>query len=135
MSMEPLVIEKLDGGRALERVNEAIGSIVRDVIKRPYVETARTVTLKISIVPHVVGEQGFVNLAPEIEYEVGTKSPPYSGNRTVGAVKQDPLGKDQLLINVDLPGAEPGQSTIFDGQRVDTNTGEVIDLKRKNGEE
>ena len=44
-------LQTLSGGKAAAQVNDQLLEVIQDVINRPSLKTARTVTLKISVKP------------------------------------------------------------------------------------
>lgn len=116
-SITPIELNNIQLGAAVEKANEALARIARDVTERGRVEKARNVTLTISIKPNVDPESG-MNV-PEIDWSVKWAVPGHKGMTTRAFVEDG-----ELKVNLNDPiGKDPSQPTLFD--RVGGNVTEV----------
>ena len=99
-NLQPITLEILVGGDVLAEVDAAIARVCEDVIHRPSLDKARTVTLKISVRPNWVGDDesaisrfsvdrkfvGFEENRPTVSSEVVEKVPGYASRVVNGMV-------------------------------------------------
>jgi len=105
-------------------LDEELQIIANDVIKRPHIAKARTVTVKITIKPDYDTETKLNS--PEIAYELKHSIPGRTGVKSKGLVDGT-----QLLINHFDP--DPNQHNMIDPKDVDSK-GAVTKLKLVEGQ-
>ena len=111
--LREISLEAVQLGKAVERVDEELRRIAADVVSRPRVTDARTVTLKISIKPEQDPESG-INI-PHVDWSVGFSMPGHKGMTTRAFVDDD--GRVKVNMN-DPVGQQPQMPNLFDVQDV-----------------
>lgn len=115
MSFQPIDIATVNMGGVREAVNAAIQTVAVDVHERQEIETARTVTLKITLTPDVRPTTDGPRNRPKFAYVIEHKIPPVQGcSTTFVDVGRD--GSITLLANANLPESEDleGQEDLID---------------------
>jgi len=109
-----LSLQLVDNGVLMIRMAEVLQQAVKDLADRPHVEKPRQLILRVILTPEVnqAADGTFYNY-PKVDYEISTKLPSIIGSTTHGRL-EDLETNPKLLINSDLPGVEPGQTTIFE---------------------
>jgi hypothetical protein len=106
---EDLTLEAIEYGKAVQRINELLTQIGRDVIARPLFTKPRTLTLTVKIAPQYDPEarENF----PKISWDAGVKIPGVRGQTTSLIVRG---GK--LQVNTQDPYADdPRQQNFLEG--------------------
>lgn len=115
--LKQISVTNIDLGELERTINQALAEVGADVHSRPHVEKARTVTVKISVIPEQHEVDGvFVNY-PEIRYEVKIAKPSKAVTGMKGYVHIDQdTGEVELQVNGNMPESrdDPRQSDIFD---------------------
>jgi len=87
-TIAPVSIENLEGGNALQEVNEALAIIARDVIERSALDKPRKVTLEIMITPGIEIINGQPENIPFMEWRVKQALPPVYGIQSRGFIQR-----------------------------------------------
>lgn len=104
-----LEVGTIQGGAAVNAVNELIAKVAKDVLARPNVVEARTVTLKIKIAPELDGESG--KNYPSITWDAKDTVPGKKGLTTKAIVEDGALRVSTVENNArqgTLPFRSPG---------------------------
>jgi len=104
--LSAIAVETISGGAALDHLNAALERISKDVIKRPTLNSPRTVRLTITVQPALV-EGSDINL-PEIDWNVKHSVPGHKGMTTRGYIEEE-----QIKINLDDPGSQDPRQMVI----------------------
>lgn len=122
MGRYKLAFETLAGGLPLQKANQALDRIVRDVLDRGSVEKPRSVILQIQVTPGWDVNGGFPTAKPLVDYAIKENYPPIIGSGIFAKPGASSDGEEILTVDIDLPQNDPNQLTIFENLKIDHGT-------------
>lgn len=110
MPREPICLENFGLGNLIDDANEAIGEMERDVIQRPNITGARSVTIKLTMKPVLEGNKGETRNFPSFNYDVSpVRKPAVKGMELRGYVDHKSHGgESRIIVNTGDPLGQDG---------------------------
>lgn len=112
-NLEPISVANIGLGMLLAKADEHLAKISEDVVNRPGLKKARTVTITISLTPDEDQNTGY-NM-PDIDWNVRHKMPGAQGMTSKAFVMQE--GEEQRVM-VDPASMNSAQMGLFSGEDV-----------------